>query len=77
MILHCSCTHPYQDSLYGAGNRVFNQMHDPAKARCTVCGRIGATNEPAKKAQVKVIVEERPKGKPKPKKLNWERQNER
>lgn len=37
-ILPCTCSHPYQDSRYGPGNRV----HNPGKEKtytCTVCGR--------------------------------------
>ncbi len=39
MVSSCSCQHPYQDSLYGRGNRVFNMMKSPASYRCTVCSK--------------------------------------
>lgn len=36
----CSCVHDYQDTVYGKGMRVHNEMasKDPSKFRCTVCG---------------------------------------
>lgn len=47
MILDCNCNHKYQDSKYGNGKRVFNQMggvgstkSPERKYRCTVCGNI-------------------------------------
>lgn len=35
-ILLCTCSHPYQDKLYGQGYRVHNQKKD-GNYRCTVC----------------------------------------
>ena len=35
-ILPCTCQHPYQDSRYGKGQRVFNPRKDGFT--CTVCG---------------------------------------
>lgn len=48
VIRPCDCTHPYQDDVYGKGQRV----HNPKKAvvgtkprvTCTVCGKV---KEPA------------------------------
>jgi hypothetical protein len=44
-VIHkCTCHSPYQDKVYGKGNRVFNPMTGSTKhgrsaiARCTVCG---------------------------------------
>ena len=34
----CGCHHPFQDSRYGLGRRLHNQMKDPARWRCTGCG---------------------------------------
>ncbi len=41
-IIKCSCKHPFQDSLYGAGNRVGNEQRT-GMVRCTVCGTVGGT----------------------------------
>lgn len=38
-ILRCNCKHPFQDSRYGDGMRVFNPRTNK-KFACTVCGRI-------------------------------------
>jgi hypothetical protein len=35
MIANCSCSHEYQDRLYGKGKRVFNL--GKTNYRCTVC----------------------------------------
>lgn len=35
MIANCTCSHEYQDKLYGKGKRVFNA--GKAVYRCTVC----------------------------------------
>jgi hypothetical protein len=34
----CTCSHDYQDSLYGPGKRMKNRQKD-GKLECTVCGR--------------------------------------
>ena len=36
VILPCNCRSPYQDKVYGVGNRVHNECEK--KAKCTVCG---------------------------------------
>jgi len=42
MIKSCTCSHDYQDSVYGSGKRVQNVVHGksfpPGSTRCTVCG---------------------------------------
>lgn len=43
MITNCTKCETWgheQDKMYGKGQRVHNQMKDPTKARCTVCGNI-------------------------------------
>ena len=48
MILHCTCNHQYQDSEYGASNRVCNKLgpkKPPGTYRCTVCGRETQTSK--------------------------------
>lgn len=44
MIITCTCSHDYQDKVYGKGRRVANKMKgvskDSKKARCTSCGSI-------------------------------------
>jgi len=35
MIISCTCTHEYQDKLYGKGRRVFNE--GKTNYKCTVC----------------------------------------
>ena len=37
-IKKCVCKHEYQDSQYGAGNRVVNELK-ASGYRCTVCGK--------------------------------------
>ena len=37
MIIKCGCKHPYQDEVYGQGNRVANPMVKEKTYRCTVC----------------------------------------
>ena len=39
MILSCTCTHAYQDLLYGPGKRVHNQRKAANQFTCTVCGK--------------------------------------
>ena len=39
-ILPCSCSHPYQDEIYGKGNRVHNWARKKEAWRCTVCGTV-------------------------------------
>ena len=34
----CTCSHEFQDKLYGKGRRVANVTAN-GKSRCTVCGR--------------------------------------
>ena len=36
--IKCGCYHPWQDSRYGLGRRLHNQMKDPDRWRCTGCG---------------------------------------
>lgn len=39
--IKCTCVHPYQDQLYGKGNRIFTTSTKgiPIVDRCTVCGK--------------------------------------
>jgi hypothetical protein len=41
-IIKCMCKHPYQDMLYGVGNRVANRMRS-GQMKCTVCGAISGS----------------------------------
>lgn len=58
-LIRCSCSHEYQDILYGKGNRIANTMRS-GQSKCTVCGTIGgsksvfikATTEPEHVAAV-------------------------
>ena len=37
-VIKCDCTNEYQDSKYGKGMRVFNELSRPTpEYRCTVC----------------------------------------
>jgi len=50
MIYPCTCTHEYQDKLYGKGRRVYNigKTHK----HCTVCGnKIPLTADETKSAK--------------------------
>lgn len=38
-ILKCTCKHPFQDSLYGTGNRAMNETKS-GQYRCTVCSSL-------------------------------------
>jgi hypothetical protein len=38
-IAKCSCIHPYQDKIYGYGNRVMNNTKS-GQLRCTVCNTL-------------------------------------
>lgn len=38
-ILRCTCKHPFQDSLYGIGNRAMNETKS-GQYRCTVCSSL-------------------------------------
>lgn len=40
-VMLCTCTHEFQDSIYGKGKRLFVRLGKPGKAtgyKCTVCG---------------------------------------
>lgn len=39
MIKFCTCKHEYQEKKHGKGKRVFNEMAEKGKYRCTVCGK--------------------------------------
>lgn len=39
-IVSCSCSHEYQDSVYGKGKRVANAAPKQDGDRCTVCGKV-------------------------------------
>lgn len=41
-IIRCNCVHKTQDELYGAGNRVANEMRN-GQFRCTVCDTIAGS----------------------------------
>ena len=38
-LIRCACKHEYQDSLYGKGMRIANEMRT-GQLKCTVCGTI-------------------------------------
>lgn len=71
-IIKCTCKHETQDVMYGAGNRIANEMRT-GQLKCTVCGTVqGAPStfrpskvveEPAKKPDQKVVKEKKPKEK--------------
>jgi hypothetical protein len=46
MVLPCSCSHKFQDSEYGKGQRVHNSC--VKGYRCTVCGNITGAGLQAK-----------------------------
>jgi hypothetical protein len=48
MIKKCTCSHQYQDNLYGEKYRVFNARKDKG-SRCTVCGKESVEVEKKKK----------------------------
>lgn len=37
MIMTCKCENEYQDKIHGKGRRVFNEMKEKPKHRCTSC----------------------------------------
>ena len=41
-IIRCTCSHPFQDSVYGKSNRVANTMRS-GQLKCTVCGTISGS----------------------------------
>lgn len=47
MIIKCTCSHEFQDALYGMGNRVCNpctKRSDGSRSyRCTVCSTMRET----------------------------------
>jgi len=45
-LIRCTCAHAYQDELYGAGNRMANEMRT-GQLICTVCGAIAGTKSTA------------------------------
>jgi hypothetical protein len=56
-ILKCTCTHSFQDKMYGRGFRVHTILKQDGQARCTVCGTTHSYSskvhkEEAKKATV-------------------------
>lgn len=48
-VLFCGCKYPYQDRVYGKGNRVHNQGISKTTSsdvwRCTVCGAVKNTDK--------------------------------
>lgn len=52
-VMQCTCTHEFQDEMYGHKMRVFNRRPE-GKKRCTVCTKeVGETvkkKEPAPEA---------------------------
>jgi hypothetical protein len=56
-IVRCTCKHPFQDSLYGVGNRVTTPMRS-GQAKCTVCGTVHGSQSVVKIAKVKEPVKE-------------------
>jgi hypothetical protein len=48
--IKCTCTHPFQDYVYGKGNRVFTTSTKgfPLVNRCTVCGRTQVAEKQSK-----------------------------
>ena len=41
-LIRCTCSHPFQDSVYGKSNRVANTMRS-GQLKCTVCGTISGS----------------------------------
>ena len=37
-VMRCTCTHRYQDRIYGAQMRLHNRSQKDGGATCTVCG---------------------------------------
>lgn len=52
-IILCGCKSPYQDSVYGIGNRCFNRtkQSEGKMHRCTVCGNMKGVNLTAEEAK--------------------------
>ena len=40
VIAKCTCSHSYQDSIYGLNKRVHNLGKLGEKRKCTVCGTV-------------------------------------
>jgi len=55
-LMRCTCKHAYQDELYGAGNRMANEMRS-GQYVCTVCGTTLGSAQTITQAQ-KTIVKE-------------------
>jgi hypothetical protein len=55
-LMRCTCKHAYQDELYGAGNRMANEMRSGQHV-CTVCGAVLGSAQTITQAQ-KVVVKE-------------------
>jgi hypothetical protein len=43
-VVRCTCAHKYQDELYGAGNRMANELRN-GQYCCTVCGSIVGSSQ--------------------------------
>ena len=41
-LIRCTCSHPFQDGVYGKSNRVANTMRS-GQLKCTVCGTISGS----------------------------------
>ena len=63
-IIKCNCVHVVQDEIYGAGNRVANEMRT-GQLKCTVCGAIQGSQ--FRSQPVKVAEEPAKRQKPSPK----------
>ena len=66
-IIRCTCSHPFQDGVYGKSNRVANTMRS-GQLKCTVCGTISGSKgivpsgKAAKATDVEPVVEKAKKG---------------
>ena len=63
--VRCTCKHPFQDSLYGIGNRATTPMKS-GQMRCTVCGIVHGSQSVVKTAKAPVITQETAKTEKKP-----------
>jgi len=62
-VVRCTCAHKYQDELYGAGNRMANELRN-GQFKCTVCGSVVGSSQsihqaPKAKETEKEVVKEK------------------
>lgn len=58
-VVKCTCKHEYQDKLYGAGNRVANEMRS-GQLKCSVCSAVLGSQNVTQARPAKEPVAEQP-----------------